>query len=240
VLAAATAPGLTAVALDAPFGWPCAMVGAVSAWRPGRRWQAPTDTPFRQRRTDAATVARTKSAVNARRAAGEVGLRPAVPLSVSADKIAMAAWRSCGILDALVQREAVVVTDVLGAPFPSDGQRRVVEAYPAAALALWGIPRQGYKSAGPMAVGVREAMLGRIERASAKGWLRWAPGARARCAVTDHALDAFVCALVARAAYLGLVDPVPPEEGTFARAEGWIALPLPDALRSLPANLPQR
>lgn len=239
VLAAAMTLDVAAIALDAPFGWPAAMVAAVSSWHPGGRWAAPTDAAFRLRRTDVATATRTKAVVNARRAAGEEGLQFAMPLSVAADKIAMAAWRCCALLDALAQREAIIVTDMLGAAFPPDGRRRVVEAYPAAALAVWGIPREGYKAADTAAVGVRGAILGKIERASAAGSLRWAPGARERCAATDHALDAFVCALVARAALLGFVDPVPPEEGISARAEGWIALPLPDTLRSLHANVPR-
>ena len=211
VLAAATALDVAAVALDAPFGWPTAMVAAVSTWRPGGRWAAPTDAAFRLRRTDVVTAARTKTVVNARRTAGEEGLQFVVPLSVAADKIAMAAWRCCALLDALARREAVVVTDMLGVAFPPDGGRRVVEAYPAAALAMWGIPRERYKAVDTVATGVRDTILGRIEQAGGGAWLRWLPGARERCAATDHALDAFVCALVARAALLGVVEPVPPE-----------------------------
>ncbi|MDP3275231.1 MAG: DUF429 domain-containing protein [Deltaproteobacteria bacterium] len=55
----------------------------------------------------------------------------------------------------------------------------------------------------------------------------------ATCTATDHALVALVCALVARAAALGKVHPVPDEHHEAARTEGWIALPLPDALSSL-------
>lgn len=237
VLGATDAPGVAAVALDAPFGWPAAMVAAVSTWRPGGRWAAPKDTAFRLRRTDEWTAARTKAVVRTRGPDADK-VRPAVPLSVAADKIAMAAWRCCALLDALTQGAAVVVTDALGTAFPADGRRRVVEAYPAAALAMWAVPRDGYKDA--EAKGVREDILGRIERAGAEKWLRWAPDARDRCAATDHALDAFVCALVARAALLGLVDAVPPADGALARTEGWIALPRPDALSSLAARPDRR
>lgn len=233
VLAAASAPGVVAVALDAPFGWPVAMVAAVSSWHPGGRWASPSGAAFRLRRTDVVTAAQVKVTVAERRAAGEVGLQPAVPLSVAADKIAMAAWRCCGLLDALAHRQLVVVTDNLGSPFPADARARVVEAYPSASLAIWGIPREGYKAEGAAARSVRRSILTAIERAGSEGWLRWAPDARERCAATDHALDALVCALVARAALLGLVEPVSGEDAEAARAEGWIAVPRPDGLKSL-------
>lgn len=232
VLAAALAPGVAAVALDAPFGWPAAMVEAVSSWRPGGRWAGPSAAAFRLRRTDVVTAAETKAVVAARRAAGETGVQPVVPLSVAADKIAMAAWRSCALLDALVGRGAEIVTDRMGTPLPSGGPCRVVEAYPAAALAMWGIAREGYKDKDAAAVHVRHSILAAIEGAQ-DGWLRIVPGAREQLVATDHALDAFVCALVARAAMLGLVAAVPPEDAVAARAEGWIALPGRDSLRSL-------
>ena len=52
---------------------------------------------------------------------------------------------------------------------------------------------------------------------------------------SDHALDALVCALVARAAALGLVESVPERDREAARLEGWMALPMPDALRRVAA-----
>lgn len=232
VLAATAAPGVSAVAIDAPFGWPVAMVAAVASWRPGGRWSAPKDAAFRLRRTDVVTAAWTKAAVTARRTAKEPGQRPVVPLSVSADKIAMAAWRCCALLEAFADRGSQIVTGALGAPFQADGRPRVVEAYPAAALAMWGIPREGYKGTDDVAVGARRRILAAVEGAGA-GWLRWEPGAREGCVGTDHALDAFICALVARATALGLVESVPPLDQELAAAEGWIALPHGDALASL-------
>lgn len=233
VLAAANAPGVAAVALDAPFGWPTAMVAAVSSWRPGGRWADPKDHAFRLRRTDVVTAERTHEAVKAARISGASGLHAAVPLSVSADKIAMAAWRCCKLLDQLAQDGAEVVTDAMGQAFAVDGRNRVVEAYPAAALAMWGIPRDGYKKADEAATGVRQAMLDAIQRAVGDGRLRGAPGVLEQYAATDHALDALVCALVARAAMLGFVDAAPTGDRDAARAEGWIAVPLVDSLRSL-------
>jgi hypothetical protein len=236
VLAAANAPGVVAVALDAPFGWPTAMVAAVSSWRPGGRWADPKDQAFRLRRTDDVTATCTSKAVETARKSGASGLHAAVPLSVSADKIAMAAWRCCKLLDQLAHdphNPVEVVTDAMGQAFAVDGRNRVVEAYPAAALAMWGIPREGYKKADEVAKGVRQVMLGAILRGVGDGWLHGAPGVLELYTATDHALDALVCALVARAAMLGLVDAVPTDDREAARAEGWIALPRADSLRSL-------
>jgi hypothetical protein len=51
---------------------------------------------------------------------------------------------------------------------------------------------------------------------------------------SDHAFDAVVAALTARAAMLpGGVDPVPAEFADLARVEGWIALPAPGSLSRL-------
>jgi Protein of unknown function (DUF429) len=233
VLEAARAPDVAAIAFDAPFGWPVAMVAAVSAWRPGGRWSNPEDTAFRLRRTDAVTARRSSEMVKERREANVAGQQPAVPLSVSADKIAMAAWRCCALLDALALGGVEVVTDAVGRPFPSDGVGRIVEAYPAAALSVWGIPREGYKSADSEGVTRRRALLDALAIAGGRAWLRMTDNVRERYVATDHALDALVCALVARAAMLGLVDAVPPDDIAAARAEGWIAVPHPDSLRAL-------
>ncbi len=122
-------------------------------------------------------------------------------------------------------------TDALGLAFANDGRRRIVEAYPAAALSMWGIPRGDYKM--PASHDRREAMLAVLERAGPSGWLAWESGMKERCVGIDHALDAVVCALVARAAALGTVEPVHERDRGAACQEGWIALPRPDALTRL-------
>ncbi len=113
-------------------------------------------------------------------------LKTATPLSVSADKIAMAAWRCCRLLMRLADARTDVFTDALGLPFANDGRRRIVEACPAAALSLWGIPRDDYEK--PARRDRRETMLARLERASAHDWLSWSSDTtRANCLATDHA-----------------------------------------------------
>jgi predicted nuclease with RNAse H fold len=74
----------------------------------------------------------------------------------------------------------------------------VLEVYPAAALLLWGLPRERYKASAE----AREELLSAIEAQAP--WLGWEPGAREACVSSDDALDAVLCALVARAAALGL------------------------------------
>lgn len=237
VLAAARMSDVAAIAFDAPFGWPVAMVAAVSSWRPGGSWAKPKDHEFRLRRTDVFTAKHTKKPEEGEASPGVVDrVRGAVPLSVSADKIAMAAWRCCALLSELtneVDARHEVVTDAMGTPFSRDGRVCVVEAYPAAALSMWGIPRDGYKDATPDARSVRASMLAAIARAGDDGWIRVPKDAKEAYIATDHALDALVCALVARAAMLGLVAAVPADDAEHARAEGWIALPRTDSLRAL-------
>lgn len=215
-------------ALDAPFGWPTAMVRAVSRWMPGGEWSRPSDTAFRLRATDEATR-RIVSDTLATRTAGSSAVTPVHPLSVSSDKIAMAAWRVCGILSASGSN-GTVVTEALGQAL--SGRGTIIEAYPAAALALWGIERAKYKSSDEAGAARRRAMLAAITRQLPRS-IVWKGAAEATCTATDHALDAFVCALVARAAALGHVHAVPDEQREAARNEGWIALPLPNSLSSI-------
>ena len=55
---------------------------------------------------------------------------------------------------------------------------------------------------------------------------------------SDDALDAVLCALIARAAALGLTVPPPDQDRERARAEGWIHLPRRGSLGELPAATP--
>ncbi len=89
----------------------------------------------------------------------------------------------------------------------------------------WGV------SADVRAANAREAAVSFHARAGPVGWLSWSREMRTRCVASDQALDALVCARVARAAALGLVEPVPERDREAARREGWMALPQPDASR---------
>jgi len=115
----------------------------------------------------------------------------------------------------------------LGLRVDRTGADRVLEAYPAAALLLWGLPRGGYKASAE----ARSELLAAIEAAAP--WLAWEPGGREACVDSDDALDAVLCALLARAAALGLTEPAPTEDLERVRAEGWIHLPRKGSLGEL-------
>jgi predicted nuclease with RNAse H fold len=197
------------VGIDAPFGWPGAMVAALHSYAASGRWPPTAKQDFRYRLTDRFVhdhlLAETEQAL--------------WPLSPSTDRIALTAWRLAALREAAAERSHV--------RFDRTGADRVVEAYPAAALLLWGLDRAGYK-ASPEA---REQLLGAIEAEAP--WLNWEPGAREACVESDDALDAVLCALIARAAALGLTELAPEADLERVRAEGWIHLPLKGSLDEL-------
>jgi len=197
------------VAIDAPFGWPQPMVAAVHAYAADGRWPTPGKQSFRLRRTDLHVHDHVLA---------ETGEK-LWPLSPSTDRISLTAWRLAGLREAAFARSHI--------RFDRAGGDRVVEVYPAAALALWGLARERYKASAK----AREELLTAIEAAAP--WLDWEPDAREHCVESDDALDAVLCALIARAAALGLTEPPPPEDRELARAEGWIHLPRKGSLDEL-------
>jgi hypothetical protein len=172
------------------------MVAAVHAYTTDGRWPAPDKRSFRLRRTDLHVHDRVLAATGEK----------LWPLSPSTDRISLTAWRLAGLREAAFGRSHV--------RFDRAGGDQVVEAYPAAALLLWGLDRNGYKSD----LEARERLLAALEATAP--WLLWEPGAREACLESDDALDAVLCALIARAAALGFTEAPPPEALDLARAEG--------------------
>ena len=115
-------------AIDAPFGWPEPMVSAVHAYSTEGRWPAPEKQSFRLRRTDIHVHDRVLAETD----------QKLWPLSPSTDRISLTAWRLAGLREAAHERSRIRLDRA--------GADRVVEAYPAAALLLWELPREGYKS----------------------------------------------------------------------------------------------
>ncbi|NQX15035.1 DUF429 domain-containing protein [Rathayibacter sp. VKM Ac-2857] len=189
----------TAIGIDCAFGWPLEFAAFVSAHT--RREIAPRSLAGRDWR-------RRLAYRETDRAAREVTGR--WPLSVSTDRLGMTAMRCAELLDAFA---------AAGEEVDRSGGGRLVEAYPAAALRLWGVDTTGYKTR-PEAVALAvEALL------RAAPWLVLPADAAALMAHSNDAFDAVIAALNARAHALGRTVPVPEELREAALAEGWIALP---------------
>lgn len=187
----------TKVGIDSPLGWPSDFVAFVTAHHQD-------EVPF-----DAAEQPRWKVPLVNRatdlHVRQQVGL---VPLSVSADLIGHTALRCATVL---------AQARVRGVDVRRDGAGTVAEVYPAAALKQWGLPHRGYK--GRALTAARAALVTALQEAAP--WLDLGdhePTVRA----SDHALDAVVGALVARAVALGRT--APPDTRMAAR-EGWIHYP---------------
>jgi len=196
VLGAVAAADLAGI--DCPLGWPDAFVDLVVAHRDGTLLPPPSSArawrrPLALRATDVDVHART-------------GL---TPLSVSADRIAHAAMRLAAILASAETRDI---------PCERDGSGRIVEVYPAAALKLWGQVFRGYK--GRDGATVRSELVDSLMRAAT--WLDLGPFEEL-CRASDDALDAVLCALVARSAAVGRTRGA--TDIAVARREGWIHLP---------------
>jgi predicted nuclease with RNAse H fold len=188
--------------IDIPLGWPDAFVDAISAHHRGDPWrpsatQPPADRePLRFRVTDLATRS-----------------RGAQPLSVSTDRIGVAAMRGARLQNLL--REAGVDIDRSGTT------GKLAEVYPAAALRAWGLTHSGYK--GRPNASVCEDLAGDLARAC--GPLGNAVD-ESLVGCDDDALDAVVCGIVARAVLRGQSTAPPAHHLEMARREGWIHVPV--------------
>jgi predicted nuclease with RNAse H fold len=194
------------VGIDAPFAWPEGLAKALSMWAAERRWPELTATELRYRITDLEVHSRT-------------GIWP---LSPSADRIGVCAWRCAALLSTWGVR------DLAG----GDG---VVEAYPAAALRCWGLPFRGYKARSAQAAERTGRARGTIITALRERcpWLRLSPAQWTACGASHDLLDALICALIARAAHIGAVTPPAAAQAGAAEREGWITLPTADSLEQL-------
>jgi hypothetical protein len=198
---AALVPAIGAAAkagIDCPLGWPVPFVRFLldhQEFRPPGAAGAAWRRSLACRQTDLVTR--------------EVARL--VPLSVSTDRIGLVAMRCAGLLAELA---------AAGRPVDRTGAGVVVEVYPAAALKLWGLEHRRYKGAAHAAA--RSALVDRLTGLAP--WLRLGPYER-ECRRTDHALDAVVAALAARAAALGAATAPGPDQVAAAATEGWIALP---------------
>lgn len=184
------------VGIDCPLGWPDRFVEFVRAHQGG---PATTLAGAEWRRSLA--YRHTDEHVRS-----TLGL---IPLSVATDRIGLTAMRAARLQALLAER---------GHSVDRAGTGLIVEVYPAAGLRKWELAHRGYKGTknvttlGDLINSLRESApwldLGEFEPL---------------CHRSDHALDAVIAALLARAAAFGLTTP--PDDLETARTEGWIALP---------------
>lgn len=220
------------VGVDAPFGWPVEFVDAVVAWRDRQEWSIPLGDPEERqsklvlRETDLAVVDATRLPL----APGSPERRPKWPLRVSADRIAFTAMRCARLLAAVGTAE--------GPPVDRAGSGTLLEVYPDAAIREWGLWREDwdrpkqltYKGGSSGAKERREVMTTAI-LGETRSRLQTYPNFVADCIESDDVLDAFICALVARAVESNASQPVTNRKR--AEAEGWIHLPTPGSLEVL-------
>lgn len=190
------------IGIDAPFGWPVDFVGAIHAHSTNMHWPHVNNPRLRYRRTDLFVWQKTGK----------------VPLAVTADKIAMTAFRAARLL-AMVY-EAGEDVDRAG----KNG--RFVEVYPAAALRVWGMT----------------PVIGQLDKVASalasKAGLKLDDGVLLAVKENGDKFDALVAALVTRAAAIGCCEEIPPEDRKRAKREGWIALPKSGSLGRLATNCP--
>jgi hypothetical protein len=198
------------IAIDAPFGWPRPFVAAVVTYASTGDWPAGDISPLRLRDTDRVVIGETRQH----------------PLSVSSDRIAVTAMRCARLLTRLRQAGHVV---------SRDGAGLAAEVYPAAALRLWGLDPHSYKGTKAVAREKRRQLAEDI-RDLCSSWLATSNDHLRLLAESDHNLDAFVCATLARVVGRGLAKAIPLEHRDAAALEGWIHLPQPDALGRVAAD----
>jgi hypothetical protein len=199
------------VGIDAPFGWPTPFVEAVSSYTSAGAWPGSDRSPLTLRTTDRVVWA-------------EAGGRP--PLSVSSDRIAACAMRCAWLLSRWAEEQ----------PLDRTGAGLFVEVYPAPALRRWGLATGSYKGKRETEVEVRKTLVEALSR-ECSGWFDLDNETLTTLYASDDALDAVVCAVIARVVGAELAPPIPAEHLEVARLEGWIHLPPQEPLRELGPRL---
>ena len=85
---------------------------------------------------------------------------------------------------------------------------------------------------GPKQHAARRTLFAEI-RKQTRPSLHVARGIGTVCEEVDHALDALIAALIARAVALGACEPMPSTCADVAKREGWIAVPKTGSLARL-------
>lgn len=186
------------IGIDCPLGWPDKFVDFLVEHR--KQQFQPTD----------ATSAEWRRSLAYRRTDEHVrDTARVIPLSVATDRIGITAMRAARLQVTLARH---------GHPVDRAGSGLIAEVYPAAGLKHWGFDHRRYKgSTGRKALGLLVKQLSAVAP-----WLQLGDHEQA-CRSSDHAFDAVVSALLARAAALGRT--IPSNDHAVAGREGWIAHP---------------
>jgi predicted nuclease with RNAse H fold len=141
-----------------------------------------------------------------------------LPLSVTTDRIAYPAMRVARLLGSLS-----------GFSADRSGGGKVVEVYPAAALRVWELEYRRYKRDKG-----RDVLIAILKQLRSRSpWLSASDAIWSEIIRHDHAFDALICSLVARAHALGRCHPIPHDQRETARHEGWIAVPIAGSFEEL-------
>ena len=198
--------------IDAPFGWPRAFVDALAAHQAHERWPGSGEGLHELAEARSDYRRELSYRITDRTIIDDRELRVR-PLSVSTNLIGVTTLRCALLLDRL-QHERGIKVDRTGR------SGRVAEVYPAAALNAWGLPFKGYK--GKDGRGLRGELVSTLGRRLGPGFGR---DAREACQGSDHALDALLSALVARAVAVGATRGPDRRQSRAAKLEGWIHIP---------------
>jgi hypothetical protein len=196
------ADGADKMGIDCPLGWPDKFVDFLVAHR-DNAVTLPADPRGAEWRR---SLANRHTDLYVRNS--PLGL---IPLSVAADRIGICAMRAARLQVLLAQR---------GHAVDRAGTGLIVEVYPAAGLKYWGLTHRRYK--GSTGRTLLHGLVDELQHAAP--WLDLGECEQV-CRTQDHALDAVLSGLLARAAALGRTVPPPAGDLARARREGWIALP---------------
>ena len=193
-------------AIDAPFGFPMAFVDGLTTYQGGGPWPMlePVELRFRQTEHHVKSVTGQSA------------------LSAITDDLVWPTIRCARLLSRMTNQTV-----------DRAGGGLVVEVYPAAALRIWlgsevaGGALPSYKGSKPGRSDRRQEIIDAL-RTQLDGEVMITGEFEQACVANDDQLDAFVCALIARLAANGVVQPIPVGSRWAASREGWIALPHAD------------
>lgn len=186
------------IGIDCPLGWPDTFVQFLRDFHEGSYVTVPPGADQKWRKSLANRI--TDLEVQRK--------LKLTPLSVATDRIGLTAMRAASIQSLLAKA---------GYPVDRTGSGLLVEVYPAAGMVHWHLDHRKYKGS------KNEVALGKLVDQLPKRLILG--DHESLCRKSDHALDAVIAALLARAAALGLTRPPSPEHLDAATREGWIALP---------------